>query len=230
LNSKAPTDALTVPASRPADAGPAEAQLHTQIMPADASTVLVGHPQLQPQIAPADTSTVPSSRPADVGSEQPQPHAEIMPADASMVQSSPPADSGRAERSQPHPQIAPADEQEVPKDALPRSFSFDRPRPRRKPLDPQAKKRLAACRKQMAEILKRKKVKKTKVRRTAVKRTLEIAAYHQLERSRRDRYLENQAEAIQGLERIPRSGPPAVVELWELMPAQTRSAALLMQA
>jgi hypothetical protein len=155
-----------------------------------------------------------------------------------------------------------------------------------------------------ADLLKRKKVQKTKVRRAAVERTLEIAAYHQLERSRRERYLENQAEAIQGLDRllkhveriaraiseltpnaqaelngimssqdlrhfdtemlaelvhtmmsatlspdrvademrsamsvasikssndlcvreIPRSGPPVVLELWELMPARTRSA------
>jgi hypothetical protein len=185
----------------------------------------------------------------------------------------------------------------------PRSFRFDRPRRRRKPPDSQAQKLLEGCRSEMAEILSRKKVQQDKAR-WAIERTLEIAAYHQLERSRRDRYLENEAEAIQGLERllkhvgriaraisdltpsaqaelnkilswhdlrhfdtemfaalihtmmsatlsparvademrsamsvasikssndqcvrdIPRSGPPAVLELWELMPVQTRCA------
>jgi hypothetical protein len=53
----------------------------------------------------------------------------------------------------------------------------------------------------MADILKRKKVPEDEAK-SAVERTLEIAAYHQLERSRRDRYLENQAEVTQGRERL----------------------------
>ena len=85
--------------------------------------------------------------------------------------------------------------------APPRTFSFDRPRLRRKPLDPQATKLLEDCRSELADILKRKKVPEDEEK-SAVERTLEIAAYHQLERSRRDRYLENQAEATQGRERL----------------------------
>jgi hypothetical protein len=121
---------------------------------------------------------------------------------------------------------------EMPEHAPPRSFSFDRPRLRRKPLDPQATMLLEDCRSEMAEILKRKKVPDDEAK-SAVERALEIAARHQLERSRRDRYLENQEEATQGRERlfkhveriawaISRLTPTAQAELNRIMIAMLR--------
>jgi hypothetical protein len=226
------------------------------------------------------------------------------PTNALTVRNSRAADAARVEHPQLHLQLTPEDAQKVRIDSLPRSISFDRPRlGRKQALDLQAQKLLEDCRSEMAKILKRKKVPEDEAK-SAVERTLEIATYHPLERPRRDRYLENQAEAIQGLKRllkhveriaraisrltpsaqaelnrimswhdlrhfdtemfaelvhtmmsatlspdrvademrsamsvaslkssndkcvreIRRSGPPAVLELWELMPAQTRSA------
>src|SRR6266852_4342805 len=90
------------------------------------------------------------------------------------------------------------------KQRLPRSFRLDRVRLKRMgvcPAEPRAKPQLEDCRMEMANILSRKKIQQNKAKQ-AIDQTLDIAASHAMEGSRRERYFENRAEAKKGLDRL----------------------------
>jgi hypothetical protein len=106
-------------------------------------------------------------------------------------------------------------------DKLPRSFNFDRSRLKRINFhlaDSQAQKRLAACRREMANILIRKKIGQ-EIATKIIEETLFIAASHPVEASRRDRFFENRADARKALDRLIKHLSHVVQGLSRLTPS-----------